>query len=101
MPPRGISCLAGPLSLTMHTVVERGTAVPPSRQIAAALRDRIASGEYPPGSKLPPIASSRDARGLAEEFGVTVNTIKKSLAILREEGLIESVPGYGTFVAKN
>ncbi len=69
-------------------------AVPPSRQIAAALRDRITSGEYAPGSALPAII------GLAEEFGVTTNTVRKALGILKDEGLIESVPGYGTFVRK-
>jgi GntR family transcriptional regulator len=79
----------------MYAVVERGTAVPPSRQIAAALRGRIASGEYPPGAALPSIIT------LADEFQVTTNTVRKALGILRDEGLIESVPGYGTFVRKD
>jgi len=39
----------------MYAVVERGTLVPPSRQIADVLRGRIASGEYAPGSALPAI----------------------------------------------
>jgi len=67
-------------------------AVPPSRQIAAALRARIESGEYPAGSALPSIVR------LAQEYEVSANTAKKALAILKDEGLIESVPGYGTFV---
>jgi GntR family transcriptional regulator len=78
----------------MYAVVERGMVVPPSRQIAASLRDRIASGEYPPGSQLPSITD------LAGEFGVATNTVRKALGILRDEGLIESVAGYGTFVRK-
>ena len=69
-------------------------AVPPSRQIAASLRDKITSGEYPPGSQLPAIIA------LADEYAVSVNTARKALGILRAEGLIESVPGYGTFVRK-
>ena len=78
----------------MYVVVERGTLVPPSRQIADVLRGRIASGEYPPGSALPAITA------LAAEFGVTTNTVRKALGILKDAGLIESVPGYGTFVRK-
>lgn len=78
----------------MYAVVERGTAVPPSRQIADVLRDRITSGEYPPGTALPAILT------LAQEFKVTTNTVRKALRILKDEGLIESVPGYGTFTRK-
>ena len=37
---------------------------------------------------------------LAGEFSVATNTVRKALGILRDEGLIESVPGYGTFVRK-
>jgi len=79
----------------IHAVVERGTAVPPSRQIADTLRGKIASGEYAPGSALPSIVQ------LSDEFEVTTNTVRKALGILRDEGLIESVPGYGTFVRKD
>ena len=78
----------------MYAVVERGTAVPPSRQIADALRHRINSGEYALGSALPSILA------MAREFEVTTNTVRKALGILKDEGLIESVPGYGTFVRK-
>jgi DNA-binding GntR family transcriptional regulator len=78
----------------MYAVVERGTAVPPSRQIADVLRGRIGSGEYGPGSALPSILA------LAQEFRVTTNTVRKALRILKDEGLVESVPGYGTFVRK-
>lgn len=87
-----VKAICGYASTTMYAVVERGMAVPPSRQIAAALRDWITSGEYPPGSALPAII------GLAHEFGVTTNTVRKALGILKDEALIESVPGYGTFV---
>jgi DNA-binding GntR family transcriptional regulator len=81
--------------VTMYGVVDRGTAVPPSRQIAASLRDRIERGVYPPGSQLPAILA------LADEYGVSANTVRKALGILRDEGLTESVAGYGTFVRKD
>ena len=79
----------------MYAVVERGTAVPPSRQIADVLRGRITTGQYPPGSALPSILA------LAQEFKVTTNTVRKALRILKDEALIESVSGYGTFVRKS
>jgi Bacterial regulatory proteins, gntR family len=62
--------------------------------VVRVLRGRIASGEYAPGSALPAITA------LAAEFGVTTNTVRKALGILKDEALIESVPGYGTFVRK-
>lgn len=76
----------------MYPVVDRGTAVPPSRQIATTLRQRIASGEYAKGTLLPSIIK------LSEEFGVTTTTVRKALTMLKDEGLIGSEPGYGTFV---
>jgi DNA-binding GntR family transcriptional regulator len=79
----------------MYAVVERGTVVPPSRQIADVIRGRITSGEYPPGAMMPSIIA------LAGEFEVATNTVRKALRILRDEDLIESVPGYGTFVRKD
>jgi GntR family transcriptional regulator len=76
----------------VEIVLRRGTPIPPSRQIAAHLRAQIASGELPPGSVLPSILR------LSQEYGTTTNTVRKALTILKNEGLIESVSGYGTFV---
>ena len=66
----------------MYVVVERGTLVPPSRQIADVLRSQIASGEYAPSSALPSITA------LSDEFVVTTNTVRKALSILKDESLI-------------
>lgn len=73
--------------------MQRGTPVPPSRQIAAFLRAKIESGEFPPQTQIP---SRID---LANEYGVSPETAAKAVRILRDEGLVLSVPGYGTFVA--
>jgi len=81
-------------ALTLSVMVQRGRPQPPSWQLAALLRDQIKSGELPPGSTLPPIVT------LATEHGVTTNTVQKALRILKDEGLVTSVPGYGTFVAE-
>jgi GntR family transcriptional regulator len=63
--------------------------------VAASLREKISSGALAPGSKLPSIVS------LAGEYHTSTGTVQKALAILREEGLIVSVPNYGTFVAES
>jgi len=47
-----------------------------------------------PGEALPSIVA------LAAEYRVTTNTVQKGLRILKAEGLVTSVPGYGTFVAE-
>ena len=75
-------------------MVQRGTAVPPSQQLAAILRGQIESGELPPGSQIPTILA------LAEEHGLAPVTVRKALNILKHEGLIHSVSGYGTFVVE-
>jgi DNA-binding GntR family transcriptional regulator len=75
-------------------MVQHGRSQPPSQQLAALLRAQITSGELAPGTALPTIVA------LAAEHGVTTNTVQKALRILKDEGLVTSVPGYGTFVAE-
>lgn len=75
-------------------MVSHGAPRPPSVQVADAIRARIESGEYAPGDQLPGIVA------LCAEFTTTSGTIQKALRILKREGLVTSVPGYGTFVAE-
>src|SRR5215468_8575514 len=62
------------------------------RQLAAVLRDRIRNGELPPGRRMP---SEKD---LHDEFGLARETVRRALAVLRQEGLVEVRQGHGTFV---
>ena len=62
------------------------------RQLAGVLRDRIRSGELPPGQRMP---SEKD---LHDEFGLARETVRRALGVLRAEGLIEVRHGHGTFV---
>lgn len=66
--------------------------VAPYKHVASELRGRIQRGELGPGEQLPTLPE------LAEEFGVTRNTITRALGLLREENLIYYEPGWGTFV---
>jgi GntR family transcriptional regulator len=67
-------------------------AIQPSREVAEYLRARIASGELRPGARIPP------ARQLAAERGVALSTAVRAVAELRNEGLIDTVHGRGSFV---
>ena len=61
-------------------------------QVAAILRERIASGELAPGRPVPSV------RTLTEEHGINRATAAKALKVLVDEGLAEVVPGWGTYV---
>ncbi|MEV5509087.1 GntR family transcriptional regulator [Streptomyces orinoci] len=62
-------------------------------QIAEVIRKRIATGEYPEHHKISEVR-------LEEEFGVARGTVRKVTAALREEGLIITTQGMGSFVAE-
>jgi GntR family transcriptional regulator len=73
-------------------MIQREGPVAPWRQLAALLRERIQSGELPPGARLPSITS------LAQEYDLAVTTVQKAVGALKDEGLIVTSP-MGTFVA--
>ncbi|MFJ3630479.1 GntR family transcriptional regulator [Streptomyces albidoflavus] len=54
------------------------------RAIADDLREGISSGRYPPGTKLPRM------QDIASKYEVSDITVRKALAVLRQEGLVES-----------
>lgn len=62
------------------------------RQIADLVRQRIAKGLWPVGSRIP----SYDA--LAAEFKVGLITVRQAIALLSQEGLVRSERGRGTHV---
>jgi DNA-binding transcriptional regulator YhcF (GntR family) len=65
---------------------------PRARRVFTALSDRIARGEWAPGTKLP---SHRD---LAIEYGVAPLTVRQVLAQLEAQGVVSRRVGRGTFV---
>jgi DNA-binding GntR family transcriptional regulator len=66
--------------------------VPPYKQIAEIIRQRIASGVYPKGSRLPTESE------MVEAWEVARTTARRAIALLRDEGLVETVPQRGTYV---
>jgi GntR family transcriptional regulator len=70
-----------------------GERQPKYLRIEAALRDRIAGGRWPAGTALPA------QRELADEFGVSIMTLRQALQLLADGGLIDTRHGSGTYVA--
>ena len=66
---------------------------PMYERIYGELRERIISGSYPHGSRLP------SKRMLAEELGVSVITTAKAYELLSDEGYIVSRERSGYFVS--
>jgi GntR family transcriptional regulator len=64
----------------------------PYLQVAGGLRAAIRSGEYGPGVQLPTYQE------LAETWGVAINTAKSAVTLLRDEGLVVTQHGKGSFV---
>lgn len=71
---------------------ENEEVLPKYQQIAADIVDRIARGELTPGAEVP---SERD---LAARWQVARPTASKALNTLRQQGIVESRRGSGTFV---
>ena len=57
------------------------------------IRKRLAGGDLPPGKRLV-------NRVLADEIGVSVIPVREAIHRLASEGLVEHVPGSGSFVRK-
>lgn len=64
--------------------------VHPYEQVARQLREQIKSGKI--DSQLPSITD------LTAQTGLAVGTVRRAINILVKEGLVQTVPGRGTFV---
>lgn len=69
---------------------ERGR-VPPSQRVEAALRARVAAGEWKSGERLPSVAE------LAAQYEVARSTVIAAERRIEADGLIEIVANWGTF----
>lgn len=85
---------AGVGTFASVATIDYDSAVPPYRQLAEILREKIRTGELARGAMVPSV------KRLRGEYGVAETTARKAVALLREEGLVETVMGWGTFVRK-
>ena len=65
------------------------------RQVYDGLRDMILSGQLGPGQRLP------STRTLADDFGVSRNTILQAYEVLHSEGYVNGQTGSGTYISRN
>lgn len=63
-----------------------------AERVADQLRDRIAAGEFPVGTLIP------TEKELAEETGVSRNSVREAVRALVHSGMLASRAGYGTYV---
>lgn len=63
-------------------------------RLADHIQARIAAGDYPPGGMLP------NEREMVPEYGVSIDTVRRALAVLRERGVVVTYPSRGTYVAR-
>jgi GntR family transcriptional regulator, arabinose operon transcriptional repressor len=73
-------------------LLNKGTSVALYRQLADALKQQFRDSELPDGARIP------TEFDLAEKYGVSRGTVRQALRLLEEDGLIERVPGVGTFL---
>ncbi len=66
--------------------------VPRYRQIATIIGERIERGEIQPQRPVP------SETAIEQEFGVARSTARKAIAVLRDAGLVVTVPGMGSYV---
>ena len=81
-----------PLPLRQMNALARAKPLPIYLQISELLTRQIRAGHWRGGERLPTEAE------LAESLGVAVGTLRKSLAVLQEQQVLERIQGSGTYV---
>lgn len=61
-------------------------------RLADEIEDEIRSGRLPLGAALP------GERAMITQYGVSIDTVRRALKLLRERGLVTTVPHKGSFV---
>ena len=72
--------------------IDLRSAVPAYRQLASILREQIQSGELAADQPVPSETT------LIQRYGIARGTVRRAIEVLREEDLVVTVQGRGTFV---
>lgn len=78
----------------MEIVLSNSSDKPIYEQIAAQVRDAVATGELAAGEQLPSI------RALAAQLRISAITTKRAYQDLEAQGYVTTIPGKGCFVAE-
>jgi DNA-binding GntR family transcriptional regulator len=73
-------------------MIDREGMTPLYVQVADDIAGRIERGELAPNRLIP------SEHRIVQEYGVARGTARRALQLLRERGLVVTVPGRGTFV---
>jgi GntR family transcriptional regulator len=65
---------------------------PAYAQLAALIKEKICSGEFPQGTRIPAEVA------ISKTYGVAVMTVRQAIHVLAEKGILRRVHGSGTFV---
>ncbi|MDE7253754.1 MAG: GntR family transcriptional regulator [Acetatifactor sp.] len=79
----------------MKLMINNSSMVPIYEQLVEQIKGLIVRGELTPDTVLPSV------RGLSGELKISALTVKKAYDALEEEGLVVTVHGKGTYVAKS
>ena len=93
--PRGSPVPGRNAVRTLPRVIDPDSERPVYRQMADDLRGLITSRRVRPGQWLP------SSKRLEQEYGVSRETVRRALAVLRQEGLVVTEAGYGTRVRES
>jgi DNA-binding transcriptional regulator YhcF (GntR family) len=78
--------------IELALTIDATSATPPFEQLRTQLARLVASGELPPGTKLPTV------RGLGLDLGLAANTVARAYRELEADGLLVTAGRRGTFV---
>lgn len=79
------------MTINLKLLIKEG--IPKYQAIANALKNAINQGELAPGTRLP------THRLLAEQLGVSVQTVSAAYSLAAKMGLVDSTVGSGTYVS--
>jgi len=78
----------------MELIIESASRVPIYRQLVAQIREAIARGRMKPEERLPSV------RDLSRQLVINPNTVARVYTELEREGILNTRPGLGVFVAQ-
>ena len=84
--------MAGGVGYVDHVSIDQFSNEPFYRQLAAIIRGRIEAGEL---ARLDPLPSETV---LEQDYGLSRDTVRRAVALLRDEGVVFTVPHRGTYV---
>ncbi|MDR1921662.1 MAG: GntR family transcriptional regulator [Candidatus Adiutrix sp.] len=78
--------------MSMKPNAPAGRREPAYAQLASAIKQMIASGQYQPEDKIP------SESAMSRSYGLSLMTVRQAIGLLVEQGLLRRVHGSGTYV---